>query len=771
MFWLRPLILWWLLSGTALSQPIVVKSGEHGTFSRLVVYTKSPTAWQLGRVPGGYELQISDADVSYDLSTAFDFIPRTRIQNLLDLTKGKLRLQSTCACHANAFIAEGGQLVIDIIDGTETADTNKFEAYLRPPTKERNSATYQLEAEIDTQTARLGLPLLLPQETRSAPVQDVDGPENTLKPSEENATPLAPTGSANQERIQKTELALIEQLGRAAAQGLLDANLSTLDAEVERVTHPTEEPKVSPVPPAPPPQPESLPSNQHVAVQTSVDRESADQKSVISSTREGLACFPDEEFAVETWGDDITNGVDLARHQTGFLGEFDQPNSDVITAQARYLAFLTFGAEAKALVNRYRDSIKTPASLLQIAEIMDNKSAENASEVAPQMGCDGKTALWAALAQPEFRPGQEINSNAIISAFSELPLHLRRHLGPSLAQKFLSLGDNHTAVALRNALDRAGGDHGPGFEILEAQLEYQQGETQKAEERLTKVVNDDSELSPQAALDLMNERLKHDQAVPERIIEIASSFAFEMRGEPLGEQLKAATILAIAATSDFSRAFQQMDDGVSNGQLTADQASKLKKDILAQVLQKGSDSQFLRYVLDPDIDPSALTKSLRTGLSKRLLELGFPDEARSFLDVANDIPDMDQRLLYAQIALEQNKPNVALGYLAGLEGKAALKLQADALIMAKQYNAAEQVYATLGDTEGQKMANWRSGAWQRLATQDDSAISQASQLMLLPPSPPQPSNEGVLEQNQTLISQSEETRAKLNDLLSAFPSP
>lgn len=788
---IRSILFLVLSANFAMSQQLTVKSGEHDKFSRLVVYTQSPGAWRFGRVERGYELRLSQRENTFNISQAFSLIPRTRIKNLEDLGDGRLLIDTDCNCHAATFIASGGQIVIDIISGLAPSDSEIFEAFLDVPgakqIEDARMVIVNSPQGQSTSTARLGLPLF-PMTEKPQLALGEEAPENSFKGQSQRISDVGAVYGANQneaetvgsafaeqnprDRVKETELALIEQIGRAAAQGLIDANLSTLEAEVDRVTRPTKEVEA----PSPPSVPEfdpieNLDANAHVAVQTSIDRETALQKSVTLSTQEGRACLPDQYYAIETWGGEIQAGVDLAKHKSGFLGEFDQPDAEVVTALVRQLVYLTFGAEAKALVNRYGNLIDGADSLTQMSEIMDDLTAVESHQYSPQMGCDGNTALWAALAQPELRPGQEINTRAIIVSFSQLPLHLRRHLGPSLAKKFLDVGDTQTAVSLRNILGRAEGDHGPEFQYLEAQIDLEQGETQLAETRLTEIVNEDTRLSPTAALEIVNARLSQKQVVPQRILELVSTFAFEQQGSRLGIDLEIAQIQALTNNGDFVTAIAEFRNDVAEHKYNESEVAGLRHMILSELVGQGTNSDFLRHTVGAEFDYNTLDEELRIAIAERLINLGFAQDARMLLDVAGTVPDTERRLDFAKIALLERKPDVALGYLAGLTTEDAERLRAQAHNMSGDYRLSSEIYSRLEDKSAQYEAAWRGGEWSQLLGSEEGNIPAISQLILANERNTAPSQEGVLMFNSGLLTKSEETRNILSGLLKEFPNP
>ncbi|KPN61808.1 hypothetical protein SAMN04488527_103168 [Aliiroseovarius crassostreae] len=772
--WVLMIVL--LTAQPGIARDLAVRSGEHDQFTRLVVYTQQPSGWKFGRVPGGYELRLATDDVGFDLSRAFNLIPRSRIKNLEDRGSGTLFLDIDCQCYADVFIAYGGQIVVDIRSGKPGDESAKYEAFLD-----------QLPLQVSPGTensaiARLGLPLFpRPQSDLAKYLQPENEKLEETQGGSEQEKPLLPGEYArddqsevvsSEERVTQTELALIEQIGRAAAQGLVDANLSTLEAEVDRITHPIKAQEPDETAPVPDLQPvPTIDANDHIAVQTSIDRETSLRKSEVLSTQEGFACIPDTEYDIATWGGDVRNGAELAKYASLILGEFDQPNPDMLNAYIRHQLYLTFGAEAMLLAREFPQAVGRPEIIQQIAEVMDWHKSANFREFAPQMGCDGKTALWAALAQPEFRPGQEINQKAIILSFSELPLHLRRHLGPDLAQKFLAFGDAGTANALRNLLDRAEGDHGPSFNLLEARLELQSGAFENAEHTLTQLVNDDSDIAPVAALEFVNSRITQDQPVPERFLEILSTYAFEQRDLPLGADLKSAEIRARVMASDFNEAFVQMKMAQKANLFDDEKLGNLQQFVFSKLEKNGSDAQFLRYVSGASSALGFLDEGLKTSLSARLSDLGFSSQARALLDTATVVPDPSRRLVYATIALLEGKSEVALGYLAGLETPEANLLRAQAWEVSGDFDAAAEIYRTLGETEKQVKAELRGGDWDGLSQSGPVALKDMGRLISASSTQDVDQNVGSLARNASILTESAAMRTTIENLLTELPHP
>lgn len=110
-----------------------VVGGEHADFTRLVVEARQAGDWRLGRAVDGYELQMAAAVTAYDVTRAFEKIPKDRITAVWrDPDSGRLRFSLACACHAIAFEFRPGIVVIDIRSGPPPESS--FEQPLDPET-------------------------------------------------------------------------------------------------------------------------------------------------------------------------------------------------------------------------------------------------------------------------------------------------------------------------------------------------------------------------------------------------------------------------------------------------------------------------------------------------------------------------------------------------------------------------------------------------------------------------------------------------------------
>lgn len=775
------LLLWpgfWPNAGVA--ETIGVRSGEHADFSRLLLQFKAPQEWSFGRVDGGFEFRAAREEVTFGLDRVFDLIPRRRVQDVRDLGDGRLFIAVDCDCHVDAFALARGQVVLDFKSGPPPSTPSPFEARLKAPDggSPEGSAGLASLRRPDPASLRAGLPLFIaagavaepsattddasddaaqtvppvslpapPAGESSAAIATPDhGPDHGSEQGVDQtanqtanriADPAAgtdPVASARTGRVAETESALLGQLARAASQGLLEADLADFEARVDDARSPA-------VTPDPPPKVERrapLPpvtERGHIAIETSIDRAFADFPRAGRTTQDGTICVKDDLVAVETWGAPLDEGTSLGEFRSRIVGEFDISDGQGITDLTRHYVYITFGAEAKALIQHYPDDVVRGDLLYAMADIVDHGVAPDAAEaLADQMSCDGAIALWAALAQSELPRGEALNRAAVVRSFSALPPHLRGHVGPGLAEKLLASGDKDTAMTIRAAIARAVETETPSVEMLDAQFEAEAGEVQMAQARLDDVIDDASDVLPQALLDRAELALSRGEALPDKLVALLNSVAFEQGGTPLEGPLRDAEIRALTLTPDFDAAFTQLESDSALASLPKDRREVLRETIFESLAQAGSDESFLVLTMAKIDAAASLSAPSRRLIAERFLELGFARPARRVLGGEGQMPERDDRFLYARAALLEDRPDIAIGYLAGLESDAAQALRAQALFQARDHEGAARTYAQIGDAPAELRAAWLGGLWPTVADLDQTAQGAAARLMAgLPP--------------------------------------
>lgn len=760
MMWRLVLAISLMLPGFALAQTVTAQSGEHEGFSRIALTFPATVDWQFGRTPDGYELRVAGPRPRYDLTTVFTFIPRDRLDAIgTDPATGTLRLTVRCACHATAFALRPEILVIDIVDGPPVPGSG-FEMSLDRPSgqplpplagsvaarpRPRPGATPEDASEAtgaDRSLALVTAPRLapvLPDPARIAPAV---------------ATPLPLL--VQDPRTDGLQQRLLLELGRAASRGVVDP--------VRRMPQPAPgaaAPTILPLPQAAGAAP--VPDRGQLRVLPGPDPVAGDL------TATGALCLADKVVDVAGWGDDRPLPEQISVARQGILGEFDVPDATAVLALARLYIYAGFGAEARNILETLAPGAVDASRIAVMAAVLDGDAPGAAFEGMEV--CDGAVALWAVLARTPLRPGDRYDRGAIARTFSGLPLHLRRHLGPGLAERLLGAGDQTTAQSIRDAINRAPGDHGEALKMIEARIDLDRGEIAAGEDRLGDVVAGDGPMSPDALLTLANSVLGRGAALEPDMLIALEATEREHRATGSGPALRLALARALAVAGDYDRAFGEF----------ALQTPEIAAGVWPILAERGTDPAILRHAVTPSNTAPA---SARLHLADRMLAIGFPDIARGWIGDDNSTAG---RLLDARALLDLRDARGALRTLAGLDGAEADRLRVRAYLMLDDPEPALALLETSGPPEAAARAAWHAQAWQRLATTQpsslDAPIARAVATLVLHESdagvsggPPDVGSTaeppvGPLARSRALLAASDETRATIADLLAGVMPP
>jgi hypothetical protein len=607
---IRVLVVWLILGcaavprpASAQGSPVAVRTGEHGGFTRVVIPFVAARAWRFGRVSGGYALDPGPGSGAFVLDGAFDRIARTRLGGLRE-AQGRLELDIACTCHATAVAHRGTWVVVDIFDGPAPPGS-PFETALDRP---RPAPAPGVLAGDRPAWARSG-----PAPGWSLPTTAV--PQGEPMPATAGAadTPAPPDAA---DPGLSGETALIRDMARAMAQGLLSPAVDPLPA---LPVDPPPAPAQSPPPPAP------TDSQNHLRIlaESSIDRDSVRRPSHRGVSPTGRACLPDSDVAVADWGGPAAAATDLAARRNALLGEFDIVDPGALRALARYQIHLGFGAEAAATL-ALLPSGPDPV-LLELARLVDRDPGGPTFD--SQHDCPGSVALWAVLAASRPEVTSRADRPAVLAAFSALPLHLRRHLAPGLADLFLAAGDPAGAGAVRNALARAPGSHGSVLDLVEARIDMDGAGAGAAASRLHRVLPEAGAAAPEVMVSLLHAGLAAGTAT-EPQGHVAEALAFELRDTATGQELARLAVEAALAAGAPDRAVEMLD----RSGLPDDQVAALRVAIARRIVAMSDDLAFLQThfalagrLLDHDLPPDVTRET-----SRRLRQLGFEAPSTAF---------------------------------------------------------------------------------------------------------------------------------------------
>ena len=328
------------LVGPVAAQDISIRSGEHEGYTRLVLDMPGRAEWSLLEDKRRPVLSF-EQPWQFDTGDVFDRIARNRLVALQQPEPGRLQLDLACNCDLNVFWHSEAMLVVDIADGGP--GNERPSPVVRPESAPRNTVNsdHGNGAHIVAETVwpRVRRSTTLTQNRLIPPPPDPQDGRNVA---------LANSGTQKTEALARKREQVMEQLGRAASQGLLSPNIDWPEGGERRTegnSPPVDKAEDALVTDEPPLQKHSALDN--IRAQSSIDRDFLKHGHVINGmTGDGQACLPEAHVRVSDWGEEAPFGAQLGPLNARLYGEFDKPDEVVALRLARLYVYFGFGAEA-----------------------------------------------------------------------------------------------------------------------------------------------------------------------------------------------------------------------------------------------------------------------------------------------------------------------------------------------------------------------------------------------------------------------------------------
>ena len=740
-----------LMPQVLFAEVITVRSGEHAGFSRLVMQFPEKTDWVFGRSERGYEFHVPGEDMHFDTSAVFQKIPRQRIASVKS-GNGYLRLTILDNVHADVFELREGRVVIDIKDGAPDA-SSEFEQPLIDHVNDDETVLSPLEGGEgkDAVSVPVAPDIIISGEGDDGFISaagewvsdeeligggdrnfPLDGGSFQKNEASNALLDAEDAFSENLDDVSDLERRLLEQIGRAVSQGLLEPEVSQADRAENGTIEPQEE-AVS----ADSGNRETIISEEdtvelsHIHIQSSIDRErgGAAELQIIEGGRH--ICLDDRQVQISQWGRAVEDGQSLSHLRTKILGEFDRPDPEGIRDLARYYLYMTFGAEAKSVLRDFGVKVEGHDILWAMADIMDQGFTEVSSPLSHQFQCDTSVALWSVLSKKALDPDEDYNMNSILSTFSALPPHLRRHLGPMLSDRFLAIGDVESVQHIQNAMLRVNERQNDALDFLNAQLALASGDLKFGEDELKAIIAKNGPDAPEALVKLIQLQAVNGQEVDENIAGTVEVLAVEFRGDPFEEKLQEAEILAqiysgkpdIAVDKIFALKQGEGSDTLDLTNLTSRALEKL-----AQV---PDDTLFLKTIWQhkDGISQADLSNSARLVVSRRLLDLGFFQQALEFMPEADGLMSDDAKILLAEAFYGIGDMQNALKYALGVNHESAREIVAKSYFYLNDIEKATEVLRNYPVDGEKELFALLAEDWESLGGANSQGMSKFANVM------------------------------------------
>ncbi|MDP5220016.1 hypothetical protein Q5Y75_22660 [Ruegeria sp. 2205SS24-7] len=701
------------LAGALQAEPVVVRSGDHGTFTRLTVGLRTGARWEIDQIGNVARLTLDTPSITFDVSEVFSRIGRNRLKQIEQAAEGApLMLELNCECLVTAFEEGNTLLVLDIRPGrpvvVEKVELPIVFGLLQQP-----------DIEIPPKIKRARAP----RKEAAAPVVAVEG------------------------------AAIQSQVDRAIAQGLLaptadhraQSGLDQLQA-LKRVL-------------------DNRTAN--VRATTVIDRDLDGVLDGISAQLRQTRCVKDGRLDIGKWGDDSTY-ASLGEMTLQIYGEFDRLDHAAVRQLAKSQLYLGFGAEAAATLGLDPTSADQVPELASIAMVIDERPHSARPVFAGQQACEGLVAFWALLADQELADDADVE--AILNGFFSLPEHLRGHLGPRAAGSLVEAGKTDMAQIMMRRATPSPVD--VAARMVQAKLSEAAGNAGQEMTQLKEVISDRSDPpeAPIALIELVETAWENRLGVDEENVMLAAAFAQEFIGSDLGPRLWQAHILALALSGNFDEAFghPEMRHATDTAEVT-----ELRQKSLTLLVENAADIAFLVNATDQSTAHiQTLDTKLRIAVARRLQQLGFSEQAMKYLELPKSAGSpMAASLLRAQSALDAGLPRRALLELSNADGEEAQRLRAEALAMSNELVPAAALYQELGEADAAARSLWLSEEWAAIPEGASPVYREAGQLSIGLSQEPAVPDTPTLGAAQAVAETARDARTRIEDLLAVIERP
>ena len=781
-------ILFLAWAAPAFAAPVLVRSGEHGTFTRIVVDTNPSAKWQLNQDGREVRLDLPQNREGFAIADVFRRITRARVQSI-SAGRQSLTLTLGCDCVVTATPMAPDYIILDIAPETPSNDPTApdaaeqaapdwagsiaaTEAYFGlADLTASGTVTDEELPELDPPAraamepamppfavAPVVLPLVQdPAERTPFELEDPVIADATVGSEPDTIAPrLQHTGDA----LKVLEDRLTRQIGLAATQGVLqparDHRASTPAAVADETPDASDAERTEATLDALFAE-DSLYDN--LRIDSSVDRRGTEAETIATAISGG-SCVEADLFAVQDWGSEGGFGAEISQHRNALYGEFDKLDRTAQIALARAYIYYGFGAEALQIAALDVRDEKVDAAITVIARIMEYGPSPDTDRLTRFAECDTDAALWAILADNGSGRPERMNTDAALRALNKLPYHLRSFLAPKLSERLRHHGAGNAAAHAMRSVSRTLHEPESVARLEQAEIDLIIGDDEKASDGFEEVIENNSFEAPRALIRFIDLQVANEEAISKDTALLAAAYASEYRDSELEPEIARVHVMALAKSGQFDEAFAVLEAARGDG-LAGD---RMVDGFHTVIHAEADDVTFLRRTMAlTESDLAQIAPRTRIDLSSRLLDLGFAEQAGAMIrDVDGKVAPRDLQLLRGRIHLVMGNHRQALAAAGTFDGEEFEALRADTLYATGDYGEAAAIYERLGQAERAESAAWKAPAGTVAAAPEDSSLSRVADIAdrALPDA-----EGGLLARADALLTDSNELSSEIETLL------
>lgn len=749
------------------AQNVFVTAGEHDAFTRIFLDAPEGMEWRLSANEDGYAFVANDAVTGFNLSRAFQRITTKRIRNL-EPQDSTLLIKLACDCVADAYDWEDGNVVIDIADRPQGSRAKGTAPIVDPVFVDRLS----LRTEIYDWSARISQDLshVIPKRKTVppdiAPPKDQPAPRLQVKfqppyPIPDSHLPIgigAHTGAfavpvlppaftdsqvffpvmkpdlPRQSEAQDFQDSLMRELQRAVSQGVVEVTPSELWQPARNVITGSQPSASKNSAQTGATNQNNIPAtSQQIVVTTAPDAALAEVVHSMSDNVQSSTCLPTAWLDPAQWASGQPSaGFSGLRAQ--LLGEFDKPDPIAVLALARHYLYMGFGLEARRLVETFSVDAEQAELISELGHYLDGGAPRLAGILPSQVGCSPPATLWSILANPNGISDPDLDLRQILAAFSDLPVHLRGMIGPTLASSFSNAGKIDAAIGIRNLLDRSANADAESLNMIEAEIALAKDQEDAVMAPLDAVITNDGSQAALAMIKLIKEKRRLGQRIDPSLASAADALAVEYRGTDLGRQLTETAIRAFSTSGQPQTTFDRINEAQARRTVADETTRTLRIEAFYDAAVNSSNTAFVRLMHKEDFPTTEMPAlkmrdqelTARISVAERLNRLGFFEKASDVLAPVAATASIETRRELARIAFARGQLDEALILIEDLNDTESEVLRVKVFLKQERYEQTLPILEQLGRTDQAAQIAWIAGDSARIAELDQRPIADVA---------------------------------------------
>lgn len=303
--------------------------------------------------------------------------------------------------------------------------------------------------------------------------------------------------------------------------------------------------------------------------------------------------------------------------------------------------------------------------------------------------------------------------------------------------------------------------------IANAKAQSLRNQEQASSTTFQEIIQTGADDAALAAIALIDRHIEDDTAIPQNLLALIDTYAFELRETDAAPSVFRAQVLASAQSSQFGKATTEF--AFNRQSFGEAELRDLSSILFSKIAENASDSEFIEsYFLDYPSVQELLHSDTKLLVGERLYELGFLDDLGGILaDVKEQTTSEEARILHAKYFYSKEEYEGSLAILSDISTPESAMLRAELLQALGENEAASQFFAEANLPEMAASASWLSENWVDLVNSSDPLFGPVQELARHEPPEILPDND-MLESTSIALQESSQSRETLVRLLDSL---